>query len=113
MNINPTNNAVSVHGREALNLPYSRWTEGSAPSQVDISTSVIFVEIPAARLRKRLISDPADPMGLLIHLSRTDVEKLPTSPSPYVLIDETDEDNPKIQLEGQIFRTGYKGFPLV
>jgi hypothetical protein len=112
MDINPTTNAVSVHGREALNLPYSRWTEGSSPTQVDISTAVIFVEVPGARLRKQLIADPNDPFGLLVYLTRSEVESLPTVPSPYVLIDETVPAQPKIQLEGKIYRTGYKGSPV-
>lgn len=43
MQINPDTNAISVHGREALNLPYKRWAteENGTRVQLDISGDFI------------------------------------------------------------------------
>ncbi len=113
MKINPETNAISIHGREALNLPYKRWAtdEDGVRNQLDISESTMFVEIPGARLRRALIADTSDPKGLRIYLERADVERIPTVEGPYVILDETDPENPLVELEGSIIRTGYKGEP--
>ena len=113
MNINPDTNAISVHGREALNLPYKRWAteEDGTRVQLDISSATMFLEIPGARLRRPLTVDASDPKGLRIYLERADVERLPTVETPYIIVDETDEDYPLVELEGAIIRTGYKGAP--
>lgn len=111
MKINPQTNAISVHGREALSLPYKRWAMGEdgVRVQLDISTATMFLEIPGAKLRQPLLRDPSDPKGLRIHLQRTDVEQIPVVDTPYIIIDETVE--PVVELEGTIIRTGYKGSP--
>ena len=112
MQINEDTNVVSVHGREALDLPYTRWTRDTVSEQVDISDAVIFIEIPAAGIRKRLIANPADTRGLRIYLTRAEVALIPTTATPYILIDETDEQFPTLELEGRIYRTGYTQEPF-
>lgn len=108
--LNTDNSTVSVHGREALQLPYSRWSVvDQVETQINISASRLFIEIPTINIRRALVANPADPKGLLIFLSRVDVEKLPTSPVPFVIIDET--VHPLVEWEGKIYRTGYKGEP--
>ena len=111
MKIDPTTKTVSVHGREALDLPYTRWSNDEESVQIDISASTMFIEIPGANIRKQLITNPADPKGLKIFLTREEVAHIPIRPTPYVLIDETNEDSPFIEMEAKIFRTGYTHEP--
>ncbi len=112
MYIDPETKTVSVHGRESLDLPYSRWTSGDVVVQLDISFATMYIEIPAANLRKQLIGNGADPKGLRISLTRAEVGQIPTVPTPYIIIDETDEDYPVLELEGKIYRTGYTNEPI-
>ncbi len=114
MNINPDTNAISVHGREALNLPYKRWAteENGTRVQLDIGDATMFLEVPGARLRRQLLVDPTDAKGLRIYLNREDVERLLAVDTPYIIVDETDETFPLVELEGSIIRTGYKGAPV-
>jgi hypothetical protein len=108
--LNPENSTISVHGRAALRLPYSRWQlVNGVKTQVDISASTLYIEIPAVHLRVALVSNPSDVKGLLIRLTRSQVETLPTSPVPFVIIDETVD--PDVEWEGRIYRTGYIGDP--
>lgn len=115
MEFNSDTNAISVHGREALNLPYVRWSDDDPATQVqiDLSQSTLYLEIPGAGIRRLMPRDGSDSKSLRIYLSRTEVESLPTVPTPYIIIDETSEDYPSIQLEGKIIRTGYKGAPAI
>lgn len=114
MNINPVTSAISVHGREALNLPYKRWVteDDGTQTQLDLSTTTMFMEIPGAMLRRPLIADAGDPKGLRLYLERSDVERIPIVETPYILLDETDSANPFVELASTIIRTGYKGTPV-
>lgn len=112
MNIDPNTKTVAVHGREALDLPYTRWSNAEPPVQIDISASTMFIEIPGANIRKALVPNPADPKGLRIFLTREEVAFIPTRPTPYVLIDETNDDSPFIEMEAKIYRTGYTQEPV-
>lgn len=110
--LNADNSTISVHGREALVLPYSRWQMlNGVKTQVDISASTLFIEIPGVHLRVALQANPADSKGKLIHLTRVMVELLPASPVPFIIIDETVE--PNVEWQGRIQRTGYIGDPSV
>lgn len=110
--LNSEKSTISVHGRAALRLPYSRWQMvNNVKTQVDISDSTLYIEIPAVNLRVLLADNPADPLGKLIRLTRTQVETLPTSPVEFIIIDETVD--PDVEWEGRIFRTGYTGDPSV
>jgi hypothetical protein len=104
---------ITVHGREALNLPYTRFKKNATgrEEQVDISASDIFFEVPASNLRKKLIVDPADPMGLLIQLTRAEVATLLTTESDFALVDETVVNVPDVEWTGKIKRIGYVGAP--
>jgi hypothetical protein len=113
MNFDPLTNTISVHGRESLDLPYSKWTSGETTTQVDISASIMFLEIPSANIRTQLLTNDADAKGLKIYLSRDEVAYLPTVPSPYVIINETVTDQPMIEVEGKIYRTGYTTEPTL
>lgn len=112
MQINPDTNAITVHGRESLMLPYTRFSNDEPREQQDISAATMFIEIPGAGIRKQLVPNSADAKGLLILLTRAEVERIPTTPSAYILLDETDEDHPILELSGDITRTGYKGEPV-
>lgn len=106
-----TGNLISVHGREGLLLPYARFTlVNNIETQVDISANHVFFEVSTAHLRVPLVVNPADPLGLLILLERSDVEKLQTTPSPFIVVDESGEI-PVVEWDGTIRRTGYKGDP--
>lgn len=110
--LNSDNSTISVHGRAALRLPYSRWQMvANVKTQIDISDSTLFIEIPAVNLRVALVDNPADPLGKLIRLTREQVETLPTSPIPFIILDETVD--PSVEWEGRIYRTGYTGDPSV
>jgi hypothetical protein len=108
-------NLIYVHGRASLKIPYSRWAVNNAgvETKVDISSAVIFIEVPAANMRRRLLPNPEDSTGLLIFLSREDVEKIPNKPCAFAIIDETSGgDMADLDWTGEIVRTGYKGAPL-
>lgn len=112
MYIDPVTKNISVHGREALNLPYARWsTDGT--TQLNISASIMFIEIPGANLRLPLAPNPNDPLGLIIYITRADVALIPVIPSPYTIIDETVTDAPFLELEALIYRTGYTQQPTI
>ena len=100
---------ISVHGREALDLPYARWvyTDTNVLVQQDISHATLYIEIPAANIRKQLVPDQLDGRGLVIYLTREEVAMIPFTPTPYVLLDETRADIPVLELQGKIYRTGY------
>lgn len=101
---------IQVHGREGLNIPYTRYqkTATGRETQVDISGSDIFFEVPGATppLRVQLVANPGDAKGLLIQLTRDQVETLPTTQTVFAVIDETGTI-PDVEWEGKIQRTGY------
>lgn len=112
--VNKDATLITVHGREGLNIPYTRSKKSSTgrEEQIDISASVIWIEIPAASLRKQLIANPGDPLGLLIRLTRAEVETLPITAVDFAVIDETVSDVPDVEWTGKIQRTGYVGAPV-
>ena len=104
-------NLIAVHGRAGLLIPYSRFIDNAGVDlQVDISTHDIYLEVPAAKLRVKLVADPEDIKGQRILLTRADVEKLPETPASFIVLDETGII-PVVDWEGKICRTGYKGDP--
>ena len=109
MMIDQSTKNISVHGREALYLPYARWvyTEAGVLVKQDISRATLFIEIPGANIRKQLIADNLDPAGLLIYLTQAEVSLIPATPTPYILRDETREDVPMVEIQGRIYKTGY------
>lgn len=108
-----TDTSITVHGREALDLPYKRWETATngASVQTDLSSSILYIEIPSANIRKLLTTDAGDAKGKRITLTRAEVEMIPTTASAYILLDETDPAKPFVELEGTITRTGYHGQP--
>lgn len=111
--VNKDASLITVHGREGLNIPYTRFKKSATgrEEQVDISGSDIFFEVPASHLRKKLIENPADPLGLLIQLTRTEVAGLPATESDFAVVDETISDVPDVEWTGKIKRIGYVGAP--
>lgn len=102
---------IAVHGRGGLLLPYSRFVDvAGVKTQVDISAHDIYVEIPAARIRKKLVIDPVDNKSLRVLLTRAEVERIPPTSSPLIIIDETGEI-PVVDWESRIQSVGYKGDP--
>jgi hypothetical protein len=106
-------NLITVHGREGLSIPYTRYQKSATGRevQVDISASVVFIEIPAAGLRVQLFPNPGDSKGLLIRLTREQVELIPAKETAFAVIDETVPSVPDVEWEGMIKRTGYVGAP--
>lgn len=100
-------NIIEIHGRSGYTALIQRVVEGA---QVDISDTVIYFEIPAAKLRKRLTVDNVDLLSARLILTREEVENIPTTASVYAIVDESGE-LPSVMGEGSIRRTGYKGAP--
>lgn len=111
--VNKDASLITVHGREGLNIPYTRFrkTPTGREEQIDISGSTIYFEVPAADIRKQLVADPADPLGLRIRLTRAEVETLPITESDFAVVDETVMDVPDVEWTGKIKRVGYIGTP--
>jgi hypothetical protein len=102
---------ITVHGRAGLVIPYTRWsTVNGVETQVDISAATMFVEIPGARLRKALVRDSNDVLGLKIVLTRTEVGNIPVKPNEMIVLDETGEV-PLVDWDALIQRIGYKVAP--
>lgn len=97
-----------IHGRGSYRADLQIST---TLANVDLTGETIFLEIPSAGLRVLLPVDPNNPGSKLIAISRTVVESLPTSPSQYAVIDETDPVYPNVLLNGLISRNGYIGAP--
>ncbi len=112
--VNQNATLIEVHGRSGLNIPYTRYRkiDQGREEQVDISASTMFIEIPAIHLRKALVVNPDDAMGLIIRLTRTEVEGLPIVPCDFAVVDET-PIVPDVELSGKIVRSGYIGDPSV
>jgi hypothetical protein len=72
----------------------------------------MYIEIPAANIRKRLISNLFDPKGLTIFLTREEVSRISIRPTPYIILDETNPALPVVELESHIYRTGYTEVPV-
>jgi hypothetical protein len=104
---------IQVHGREGLNIPYTRYQKSATgrETQVDISASDIYFEVPAAHLRVKLVANSADLKGLLIQLTRTQVASIPITATDFAVIDETNASIPNVEWEGKIQRIGYTGAP--
>ena len=100
---------IKVHGREGLSIPYTRYQKSATgrETKIDISASIIWFEVPAANIRVQLVPNPDDLEGLLIRLTRDQVETLPTTATVFAVIDETIPDYPDVEWEGKIQRTGY------
>ncbi len=111
--VNQDASLIQIHGRAGLKIPYTRFrkTATNRDEQIDISQSIIYMEIPAINLRKRLVANPSDTKGLLLKLTRSEVEQLPTVTSEFAVVDETDIEAPDVEWIGKIVRIGYIGDP--
>jgi len=92
-------NEFTVHGREALRLPVISDT-------MDLSIRTLMFEISGTSIRVSLDLDPDMPTGRIIHLTREQVALLPTVPTMFAVVDETDAD-PVVLLAGTLKRTGF------
>jgi hypothetical protein len=108
-----TDSTISVHGRGSLELPVQIFDpETCGPAvQRDIHADTYYFEVDGANIRKQLVANPLDPLGLLLQLTRTEVESLLTTPLRFALIDETDATYPVVEWFGTIARFGYTGTP--
>lgn len=80
-------------------------------AEVDLSGETIYLEIPSAKVRVLLPVDPVDPNLKRISFTRTQVEQLPTTPSAYCIVDESDPQYPVVLMTGTICRYGFVGAP--
>lgn len=103
---------IKVHGREGLNIPYTRYQKSATgrETQIDISGATIFFEVPSADIRVQLVANPSDPLGLIVRLTRAQVETLLTTASDFIVIDESGVV-PNVEWSGKIQRIGYVGAP--
>ena len=97
---------ITVHSRSGYERQYSRLDADD--NKIDISGSTIYFEVPAAHLRKAMIADVSDALGLLIQLTREEVETLPSRASEFRVVDETGTI-PVVEWKGTIVRTGVIG----
>jgi hypothetical protein len=97
---------ITIHGRSAYTSLITRVTNGT---QVDLSTSTIYFEVPEAKLRVLCLPDAIDPLSLRVTLTRPQVEMLSPARSVYAIVDET--NLPSVVATGAIGRTGYTGAP--
>jgi hypothetical protein len=106
-----TPNLISVHGRGSLTL-YWR-PEDASKKRIDVSDWVVFFEVDGASIRERFIKDPNDPLGLMVHVERSQIETLKTTPTRCAFIDERriDEGLPYVVFESKIARYGYINVP--
>jgi hypothetical protein len=102
---------IKVHGREGLNIPYTRYLKSATgrETQIDISCSTMFFECPAAHLRV-LIPNQDDDKGLLIQLNR-DAGRPTTDHRLRLRCHRREAAVPNVEWAGQIQRTGYVGAP--
>ncbi len=106
-----TADLIRIHGRGSLTI-YWR-PQDDQGERIDVSNWVVFFEVDGAPIREQLIKDPNDPLGLLVHVERSQIELLKTIPTRCALIDERrmDEGLPFVVLESKIVRYGYVGAP--
>lgn len=103
---------LNLHGRSSLYLPWKSYTDLTYQTQIDISGYSLFFEVEGV-LRQKLVSDPADPLGLLLDIpSLADAELLVMPPlyPRYVLRDETGAD-PVVRAQGKIIVYGFEAQP--
>ncbi|GGD64760.1 hypothetical protein GRI62_11780 [Erythrobacter arachoides] len=106
-----TASSITVHGRGSLILPFKLRLENG--DQIDISARPIFFEVDGVPIREQLLPDPADPLGLILTLERTQIITLGTAPCAFVFVDErrSQEDIYEVLWAGTINRSGYVGTP--
>ena len=111
--IDTEKDTIKVHGRGSLTLPFQVFDEDEdcVQTQRDISADTYYFEVHGADIRKLLTSNPDDDEGLLLQLTRTEVETLTTSPLKFSFVDESDENYPVVEWHGTIQRFGYTGEP--
>ena len=107
-----TDTTITVFGRGSLELPYLA-RDATTKAQIDVSNWIVYFEVDGVPIRKQLVKNPNDALGLILRLTRTDVAKLKKVATRFALIDETRiaEDLPKVLWEGRINVTGYVGDP--
>lgn len=98
--------SITIHGREGYSALIKSIVDGAS---VDLSTAVVYFEVPDAGLRLLLPTDADEATALRLTLTRPEVERIPTVPSMFAIVDET--GLPKVISSGMISRTGYKGEP--
>lgn len=109
-----TADAITVHGRGSLVLPYKlNAKEGETITQIDLSERTLFFEVDGVPIREELASDPNDPMGKLLVLENDQIITLKKTATRCAIIDETElaDGRPHVLWEGKIGRTGYVGAP--
>ena len=107
-NVTITSNSIVVHSRGSLKLPYKVFDLGV---QRDISAATYYFEVDGIPIRKALVVNPADALGKLLTLNRTEVQSLTNTPMKFSVIDETDAAFPIVMWDGSINRLGYLGAP--
>jgi hypothetical protein len=103
INVNTVGN-ILIHYREGANIPIS-YTDEDGES-IDLSGSQYYFEIEGI-LRKLLPTDPDDPTGKILRISRNEAALIPRLGASFIVIDETDPDDLHIVWEGKIIPRGW------
>ncbi len=97
------NGNIVAHYREAVVIPINYQDDSGV--DVDLSNSTLMFEIQGV-LRKQLATNPDDPMGKLLTLTRSELADVPRTGAKFVLIDETNT-YPMLLWEGFIVLRGW------
>lgn len=103
---------LKLHARGSFIQSFRSWADAEKTVQLDISDKSYVFEIDLLSFSRALVSDPNDPLGLRLMLSRTDLSAIPLDQLfPFSLIDITDNQYPIPVMAGNIRTYGYVGDP--
>jgi hypothetical protein len=94
---------INVHHHEGCIIPIMYQDKDG--TEIDISATPLFFEIPHGTFRKALDLDPANPEGRLLILTPDDLEDI-TSGAIFCVADETNPALPIHRWEGRIYKRG-------
>lgn len=95
---------INPHWQAGVDIPIKDTDENGA--QIDISAAPWF--FVTSGLRKALATDPANPLGRRLVLTKTEVQAIPLDGQPFIVVDETNATVPDARWEGMIIPRGWK-----
>jgi len=96
---------IKIHGRSSFAAEVAFTDETKQP--VDLSNKVLFFETANSGFRKRLAVSTKNPMNAVLRLSVTDVDKLPTKVTDFIIRDETVPGDETVLGSGSVQRIGW------
>lgn len=95
---------INPHWQAGVDIPIADTDEAGVV--IDISAAPWFFVIQG--LRKALTTDPANPTGRRLVLTKAEVQGISLDGQPFVVLDETDATVPNPRWEGMITPRGWK-----